>query len=101
MEIMYRKPAEAFLKSYEHFLSVRNQEKNVKIEEDDEGIISDDPTNNHAQPVSEPKEVDQKKDTKSDKVVPTEANILDAPIVISGPAAVQDKINEDDQGSLW
>ncbi len=100
MEIMYRKPAETFLKTYEHFMSVRNQEKNVKIDEEDDGIISDDPTNNHAQPIPESKDLDQKKEAKSDKSAPTEVNILDAPIATNAPAAGQDKISDDDQGRL-
>lgn len=79
---------------------MRNQEKNVKIDEDDDGLISDDPTNNHAQPIPEQKEAEPKKEAKPDKVVPTEANILDAPIVSNGSPAGQDRINEDDQGSL-
>ena len=96
---MYRKPAETFLKSFEHFSSVRNQEKNVKLDEDDEGLISDDPTNNHAQPIPEQKE-DPKNNPKQDKTLPTEANILDEPAVSNGPSAGQDRINEDDQGTL-
>lgn len=55
LEIIYNKPAETFLKNYEHFMNQRNKEKMVKMEEEDDAAIGDEAAN-HAAPVTEKEE---------------------------------------------
>lgn len=102
LEIMYNKPAETFIKSYEYFLNKRNKEKALKMDDDDEGNINSDPNANHAAPVDE--EVDREKAKAAN--APEEIDILGGDITPtpgqkpSGGAA-KDNLNEEDQGRAF
>jgi hypothetical protein len=70
LEVIYNKPAETFMKSYEYFMNQRNKEKMLRMEEaeEDEGITQE--AANHAAPAPQPD------DDKKDSSVMGDADLL-------------------------